>query len=599
MQSQTRAARGAWSAAAVVVFGAAAQAQDIQLQGIVRDFRPSFLPGGHPDFEQVDPTMPDKKYIAWLVEPVLGDDGRPVFNAGGWKQQSTGGSTQRILDLEFLDLFTGWAVGDGGLILHTRDAGKSWVLQISGVTSNLTAVCMIDDRKGWAVSNAADLLYTSDGGTTWIPRTPSPAWPTTLRDVQFIGTDYGYAVGTGGFFATTDDGGTTWATSVVPGAPAPNLQNVCFLNAFTGFAVGGAGGAGGIPVILKTTDRGGSWTAMTLPAGLPATVVLNDIRFASATHAWAVGTAGTILKSVDGGSVWTAQASGVAVQINAIDFPVNNQEGWAAANGGRILATVDGGTTWTASVLPGAGHLYDVAFPTDHYGFCAGENSLLWRYDHYPTIVRQLWQSAGGVQRLAETMFRAHTTDWMALLGNSGAGSIDSPSTFAQWFRDELGVNLSSTLNLTLVRQADGSLWFSSKDQEPYKSIGGFFPIDGQLFGNPPFPYVPGAPDHNFNLTYETHAGFQYQASANPTVFIRSDDDVWLFIDGKLALAMAGVHWGIYQNLDLGRLRLRDGQLYSFDLFYAERQCCEAILEIRVNFDLVPYAPTTISNTFD
>ena len=62
-----------------------ASAQDVYLHGLLRDFKPYNVAGGHPDMEAPDPDDPLKKYISHLIEPVLGANGRPEFGTSGWE----------------------------------------------------------------------------------------------------------------------------------------------------------------------------------------------------------------------------------------------------------------------------------------------------------------------------------------------------------------------------------------------------------------------------------------------------------------------------------------------------------------------------------
>jgi hypothetical protein len=56
-----------------------------------------------------------------------------------------------LSDVCFLDPDRGWAVGDRGVILHTKDGGRNWHLQASPVNCRLESVCFLDDRSGWIV----------------------------------------------------------------------------------------------------------------------------------------------------------------------------------------------------------------------------------------------------------------------------------------------------------------------------------------------------------------------------------------------------------------------------------------------------------------
>ncbi len=83
---------------------------------------------------------------------------------GPWTEQWTG--PQRLADVHMADATDGWAVGDGGLVLHTAD-GSSWAPQAAGVTEDLTAVSPLDGQRAWAVGDGEAILRTTDGGLTW------------------------------------------------------------------------------------------------------------------------------------------------------------------------------------------------------------------------------------------------------------------------------------------------------------------------------------------------------------------------------------------------------------------------------------------------
>ena len=58
----------------------------------------------------------------------------------------------------------------------------------------------------------------------------------------------------------------------------------------------------------------------------------------------------------------------------------------------------------------------------------------------------------------------------------SDQGGINSSASFESWFKDVLGVNLSRTLDLELVRQNDGSYVFDSNEAEWCEDVGGILP---------------------------------------------------------------------------------------------------------------------------
>ena len=60
-----------------------------------------------------------------------------------------------------------WRVGDAGKIERSADRGKSWKLQKSGVTADLTAGSATSEKICWVVGKAGMILLSTDGGKHW------------------------------------------------------------------------------------------------------------------------------------------------------------------------------------------------------------------------------------------------------------------------------------------------------------------------------------------------------------------------------------------------------------------------------------------------
>lgn len=135
-------------------------------------------------------------------------------------------------------------------------------------------------------------------------------------------------------------------------------------------------------------------------------------------------------------------------------------------------------------------------------------------------------------------------------------GAITSTATFDQWYTDVSGVNSKTnfTFNLDNTITADPNVYTYSNSS--------FFPIDGLLFGNEGL-------SHNYHFTFEVHSQFTYQGGE--TFSFTGDDDLWVFIDNKLAIDLGGVHAAATGAVALDTLSLTLGETYDFDLFFAER----------------------------
>ncbi len=78
---------------------------------------------------------------------------------------------------------------------------------------------------------------------------------------------------------------------------------------------------------------------------LPSGNAIEDITFVDAMIGWAVGDAGQILKTTDGGSTWALQSSHVTARLTHVRF-ANVSTGWIVGDDGTVLRTTDAGATW-------------------------------------------------------------------------------------------------------------------------------------------------------------------------------------------------------------------------------------------------------------
>lgn len=151
---------------------------------------------------------------------------------------------------------------------------------------------------------------------------------------------------------------------------------------------------------------------------------------------------------------------------------------------------------------------------------------------------------------------------------------ITSADSFSQWYRTVDGINFEFEREIELAETAPGSGVYT------YAS-NAFFP----LTATEGFGATPQGQDRNFLFTTEIHTRFTYVARQVFT--FRGDDDLWIFVNGKLALDLGGMHGEREASIDFdaqaAELGIAPGSDYSMDVFHAERHTSQSNFYMETN----------------
>ncbi|WP_437941288.1 fibro-slime domain-containing protein [Sorangium sp. So ce341] len=150
--------------------------------------------------------------------------------------------------------------------------------------------------------------------------------------------------------------------------------------------------------------------------------------------------------------------------------------------------------------------------------------------------------------------------------GGEGTSTTAGKEAFDQWFRDVPDVNTAIQVSIPLVSDGNGTSTYDNP---------AFFPIDEMGFGNEDR-------RHNYHFTLELRTKFQYNGGEVFT--FTGDDDLFTFINGRLAIDLGGVHKPESATIDLDEraqeLGITPGNTYTLDFFFAERHTTESNFRI-------------------
>ena len=136
-------------------------------------------------------------------------------------------------------------------------------------------------------------------------------------------------------------------------------------------------------------------------------------------------------------------------------------------------------------------------------------------------------------------------------------------ANFDQWYRDVAGVNIPVLQTITLGKLPTGEYQYSN---------GSFFPLNGIGWGNE-------GNGNNFHFTSEVRYWFEYKGTES--LAFTGDDDVWVYVNKRLAVNLGGVHGAQTGGITLNAatavtFNLVVGGVYEIVVFQAERHTSQS-----------------------
>jgi photosystem II stability/assembly factor-like uncharacterized protein len=256
------------------------------------------------------------------------------------------------------------AVGERGFAMLSDDAGKSWQAKETPVTRTLTGVAFRDAKVGVAVGHGGSFIRTEDGGDKWTQVSVPEAEPESVLGVVSLGGDRFAAYGAFGMYFDSADAGRTWVRRTVLSedfqwhiSEVVPVGTVLLMVAESG-------------TLARSDDGGTTWTAITSP-------YVGSYFGALATPDGAIlafGMRGNVWRSTDLGATWQQIPLNTTASLNGGSM-LSDGRILLVGNAGLLAMSKDAGQTFEMHWAPG-GRGYSAVAEAGDQIILAGETGI-------------------------------------------------------------------------------------------------------------------------------------------------------------------------------------------------------------------------------
>lgn len=298
-----------------------------------------------------------------------------------WVVQNSG-ITSNLYDVEFINRYTGWALGDGGKVLKTTNGGINW-MNIPNPSINgggiLSSICPVDSMYCYVAGGHDIILKTTNGGANWLEIHNGNPNGGIYNGVHFLNRDTGWFAGSNRLLRTTNGGlsfdsatitfcsdiyfrnfneglyctagnvykttnsGMNWFNTNVPtNGWAYEFRKLSVVNNQYVSIVGT-----GDP-FYRSTDFGTTWQCIDSIKSYPPST-MQCCAFSSINTGWAGGSYGYLYKTTNGGYNWYRQNTGSNLAFWGSIYCYNDSVVWGVGGAGKIMHTTTGGQ-WLVGV---------------------------------------------------------------------------------------------------------------------------------------------------------------------------------------------------------------------------------------------------------
>jgi photosystem II stability/assembly factor-like uncharacterized protein len=273
-----------------------------------------------------------------------------TFAQAGWHWQNPylqGNDLNSII----MNGVKGWAVGDMGVVIRSKNEGLDWEIVDLKTTCDLNCIYLDEiSGHGWIVGNHGSIWYTEDKGDHWIKQNSR-----TSKDLYSISASLGDCPWVCGqdVILHTYDHGQTWEKINTP--VHTWFWEIDQRECEEIWVCGNQG------LVMSTKDHGTTWQIHPVPT----TYNLMGIDVVHYGDYRACGNQVTIIRSDDFGETWELEYQAPFLNLYAVETKGIVGPAYAVGDKGHIFETLDGGSIWTDKKSPTIYQLNDICFQSD------------------------------------------------------------------------------------------------------------------------------------------------------------------------------------------------------------------------------------------
>ncbi len=293
-----------------------------------------------------------------------------------WVIQNSG-TTTNLYDIKFINRYTGWSLGGGGVIIKTTNGGENW-FNVPNPSINgggiLSTIFPVDSMYCYVAGGYDVILKTTNGGLNWIEISNGPLLSGGYSGLYFLNRDTGWFCGsrrllrtkngcisfdsvqvpsfcndmyfrnfneglycTGGEVYKTTNSGMNWFNTNVPtNGHWYEFRKISVVNSQVVSIIGN-----GEPY-YRSTDFGYTWLCLDSIFSYPPSL-MQSIAFSNTNTGFVGGSYGYLYKTTDGGLNWRRQNTGTDQRFWGSIYCFNDSIIWGCGGAGKIMHTTTGG----------------------------------------------------------------------------------------------------------------------------------------------------------------------------------------------------------------------------------------------------------------